>query len=302
MADRLARLRNLLNRYCPEKAPYISDELILWRDLEIERFAVHSEACRKCGGIWNCTEAYRMPMLRCLPEDVENGFYEDLYYVIGDLCKMRSANLEMRKIGDHRLPTTFKGMSFRTFKSNGLLRDALTAAKLVASGEWEKGLYLFGGTGTGKTHLAVSILQSRIKNKLPGIYITIADLMRRLKMFEQGKTDELLETVKKTQFLLLDDLGTERGSAYELALLFEILNYRMVEQRTAGNPKGLITVITSNYSLNDLADKLTITEDREAGNRIVSRIVGMCEIRQTKGEDYRVLGEKALGLWREERE
>jgi|GEM_PF-2788872 DNA replication protein len=283
----------MLKDYSPEIEPYLSDRLILEWSIEIGYFLEQAEACGSCPGLDKCRYQGSKSGLRYdeAAERVELVGY--------GACKRRVANSEIRKLGDYRLPAAFKNMTFETFKSSPQLRDALFEAKRVANGNGYKGIFLFGNTGTGKTHLGVSILQSRMKDKLPGVYITITDLMRRLKNFSAGNTETILEVAKQTPFLLLDDLGAERGSAYEATLLFEILNHRAIYRRIEGNPKGLITVITSNYDPNSLADKLVGLDgnqksDPMMGNRIVSRIAEMCEMVEMKSGDYRVLGEAAV--------
>ena len=146
-------------------------------------------------------------------------------------------------------------MVLRNFEGHVSARSALKNAKEVAAGKGNRGLFLYGKPGRGKTHLAVGILQDRLSRNLPGIYVTMVDLMRQLKDFDKGKPSELLELVKNTQFLLLDDMGAELGSHYELVRLFEIINHRMNGMKSMENPEGFVTVITSNYSPAELAKK-----------------------------------------------
>jgi len=68
--------------------------------------------------------------------------------------------------------------------------------------------------------------------------------------------------------------------------VFAILNYRYSH--------GLQTIITTNYGLKALAERMVMSgKDRDSGNdvqsrRILSRICGMCHIVEVRGRDFRM--------------
>jgi DNA replication protein DnaC len=92
-----------------------------------------------------------------------------------------------------------------------------------------RGLYLWGGTGTGKTHLAVGVLRELLSDPrvkpCDVLYDHAAELMARIQdTYGTGtSTMELLERRFKARVWVLDDLGTERASddiARHLTLIF----------------------------------------------------------------------------------
>jgi DNA replication protein DnaC len=83
--------------------------------------------------------------------------------------------------------------------------------------------------------------------------------------------DEWMDAVQNADFLVLDDLGSERVTEWVRERIFVIVNHRYRE--------ALPTVFTSNIGLKDLAAQL--------GERTASRVIAMCEGIQIEGDDYR---------------
>jgi DNA replication protein DnaC len=74
---------------------------------------------------------------------------------------------------------------------------------------------------------------------------------------------EVLERYGKVGLLVLDDFGTQNTSDWAFTMLYMLINRRYDDMSP--------TIITSNYSLEELADKL---ED----DRITSRLYEMCDV------------------------
>jgi len=134
----------------------------------------------------------------------------------------------------------------------------------------EKGLFLFGPAGTGKTHLAVKIAQELEDTR----FVKIPKLLLSLKANFDGQgyeNEQIIERLSKTPILILDDLGAEKASEWVAETLYILIDDRY------GNMKP--TVFTSNYSPSELAERL--------GDRIVSRIMEMCRVIEIKTSDKR---------------
>lgn len=72
---------------------------------------------------------------------------------------------------------------------------------------------------------------------------------------------------------VLDDLGTAKPSEFVAERIYMLLNYRLEAE--------LPVIATTNYSLGEL-------EERLGHGRIVSRLVGMCDIYKLEGQDWRL--------------
>lgn len=92
---------------------------------------------------------------------------------------------------------------------------ALAIGRAWVAGDPPPSLVLVGAYGTGKTSLAVTLLQERCRRETRPpercFFITAADLLDHLRVRERAASD-LLATVKTVDLLALDDLGAELGS------------------------------------------------------------------------------------------
>lgn len=152
--------------------------------------------------------------------------------------------------------------------------------------DYEKHISLFitGACGTGKTHKAVSLLKGYAESRpcpefvhpyknLP-IFITIPELLMKIRScFSLNEGEEsIVRKYSDCSLLVLDDLGVEKTSDWSLQTLYIILNNRYSEQ--------LQTIITSNLTIDEIGEKM--------GDRIASRIAGMCKIVKLTGKDRRL--------------
>lgn len=142
--------------------------------------------------------------------------------------------------------------------------------------ELGRSLYLSGDVGTGKTHLAVAVMNELIrKRRVPSLFVTVPELLDNLRgayMVPGRDLDEWMEAVKNADLLVLDDLGSEKPTDWVRERIFVIVNHRYRE--------ALPTIFTSNIGPKDLGAKL--------GERTASRIIAMCEEGiDIEGDDYR---------------
>jgi DNA replication protein DnaC len=141
--------------------------------------------------------------------------------------------------------------------------------------ETGRGLYFCGDVGTGKTHLAVAVMNELITRKrVPSLFVTVPELLDNIRgtYNDPGRNlDEWMDAVKNADLLLLDDLGSERPTEWVQERLIVIVNHRYRE--------ALPTIFTSNIGPKDLAAQL--------GERTASRIISMCDWISLEGDDYR---------------
>ncbi len=160
--------------------------------------------------------------------------------------------------------------------------------KRGTTGAW---LYIAGEYGTGKTHLAASICNHILASRpisRNGIYRTtlypnckfdtmigIADKLRSAMI----SNSDLMERYGGADLLVIDDLGKEKATNWSMEKLYQIIDKRYTEYKP--------TVITSNYGLQALAERLTIDGNDDVVQSIVSRLTEMCKGVLIKGEDWR---------------
>ena len=175
-----------------------------------------------------------------------------------------------------RVPEKHLSMSFENFEGG---QEFVEACKQYTSG----GFVLHGLHGIGKTHLAVSILRSKLEtHKLPGerrlqraSFVTVPNLLLEIRdSFKKDNTErsekEIVDYYSEVPFLILDDLGSEKSTEFSITTLYIIIDRR--------DSNMMDTVITTNLSLQEIEYKLSA--------RIASRLAGMQNI-TIKMEDYR---------------
>jgi len=153
----------------------------------------------------------------------------------------------------------------------------------------DKGLFLLGHPGVGKTHLAVAILKLAIRRKgARGLFYDTRELLRLIRStynpLVQTAEMDVLRPVMRADLLVLDDLGAEKTSEWVEETLNLIVNTRYNERRA--------TLFTSNYEIRDDVtdpDALAV----RVGFRMWSRLHEMCEFLTLKGVDFRMAGPDA---------
>lgn len=128
---------------------------------------------------------------------------------------------------------------------------AWEAAKQFASEP--AGWLVFGGpSGCGKTHLAAAIVNARIQQGHPALYLTAPDLLGRLRTSFSAQAespfDETLENLKNAPLLVLDDLGVQSDTAWAKEKLDQLLTFRFNNE--------LPTVVVTASTMEQLDDRL----------------------------------------------
>ena len=114
-------------------------------------------------------------------------------------------------------------------------------------------LVLLGKVGTGKGHLAVSVMRTFAD----AIFVKHSTLLRRLR--QSYRDPEAADPIAECQcagLLVLDEIGVSAGGRDELPMLQEILDYRYGER--------LPTILTSNLTMAQMAHAI--------GKRLVDRL------------------------------
>lgn len=133
-------------------------------------------------------------------------------------------------------------------------------------------VYIYGECGTGKSHLAYSIIKKF--NVSDSEVVKQTELIRKFRGKEADEEEKLISFYSKIPMLFIDDLGVGRSTEFANQILYEIIDKRMMNY-----VNGLI--VTSNLSLDDLSKKMD-------DDRLASRIVGLCEIVKISGVDRRI--------------
>jgi len=144
----------------------------------------------------------------------------------------------------------------------------------------KRGYLLHGVPGTGKSLVSAILLNELILHRnRSGRFLNLS-----LKYFQQlkdtfsaesrryGQTWQILEELCNMPYLVLDDFGVQRGTEWEMEMLYNLVDARYSEER--------FTVVTTNQPLDAL-------QELPHGGRIHSRLLEMCYLVDMNGDDYR---------------
>lgn len=90
------------------------------------------------------------------------------------------------------------------------------------------GLFLYGETGTGKTHLACALLRALMPD-VRGGYAMTWEIIRAVK--SSGFQDDPLEPLIELPLLVIDEIGVQYGSKFEETVLYPLIDSRVAERR-----------------------------------------------------------------------
>lgn len=133
-------------------------------------------------------------------------------------------------------------------------------------------LLLRGATGTGKTHVSLSIAAGACARQAHVMYGPVQHFLRLLEAEHFGRANGDTERqLLDCDLLILDDLGTEFSSPFYTGALYTIINGRLLASRP--------TIISTNL------DAAAIYE--HYGEQIASRLIGTYEPLLFVGSDIR---------------
>ena len=153
-----------------------------------------------------------------------------------------------------------KQMTFENFDKRANLpkeqRDSLEMAynEALAFAKSPDGWLVFAGVnGCGKTHLASAIINYRFKLGKPSLFIVVPDFLDHLRSTfspdSKVSYDELFESVKSAELLVLDDFGEQAGTPWAQEKLYQVINHRYNAR--------LATVVTTSCSLDELESRIS---------------------------------------------
>lgn len=251
----------------------LEDEKIMHHTSKIQTSCSELKNCKNCPSLHACKN--KLKGLVYYPH-VKNGRLTFEYVA----CKYKRALLEEEETSCHyyEMPDALRKARMKDID--------LDDAKRVKAIKWlknfyddyqksthQKGLYLHGSFGSGKTFLICAMLNELAKIERDITIVYYPELLRSLKEAFETDFATRVAKIKKTNILFLDDIGAEAVTPWARdEILGTILQYRM--------DAGLPTFFTSNLTIDELETHLSNTKngvDKVKSRRIIERIKNLTD-------------------------
>ena len=278
----IERLRKDAYLHRVMKTQGIPDEALSRHAFLFQRYLEEVKPCRGCKSLKDCRQAKKGYHMGIRYDGILQETVEACPYM--QECLKAEAQMDRYLVCD--FGDALRSVRFEKIQLEGETSAYLnTVGKLASLCDEQKGVFLYGNMGTGKTYLAACAANRIAEAGGSAAFIHYPSFCDRIAVTAySGEYRKEADQCRAADILVIDDIGAEEVTDRNRMVLLSILDGRM--------QKGKMTWFTGNGDLRSLQRHLRETNNGEsisAADRIIERIRALAQPVYLDGNDRRAL-------------